>query len=158
MGDSRGPKIAGSSERILIPGTGIELPRCNKDPNRNRQVERGSVFPHVGWCKVDRDATRRNLKAGIDERSAHALPTLLDRARGESDDRPLRKAGGDIDLDDDLKGVDPNQRGGTHSGKHSLWYWADTPQREHVLSPAVSPSRTAFSTQLSGRVWNEASR
>src|SRR5438093_94777 len=26
MGDSRGPKIAGSSERILIPGTGIELP------------------------------------------------------------------------------------------------------------------------------------
>ena len=26
MGDSRGPKIAGLSERILIPGTGIELP------------------------------------------------------------------------------------------------------------------------------------
>src|SRR5437867_12791717 len=26
MGDSRDPKIAGSSERILIPGTGIELP------------------------------------------------------------------------------------------------------------------------------------
>ena len=58
------------------------------------------------------------LNPGIDERRTDPLATLLDRARREPDDRPLRKPLRRVDLDDDVVRVDADESSRTNRSEH----------------------------------------
>ena len=102
-------------EHSAFECSNLQLSRCNEDPDRDGQIKRSPVLAHIGWCKVHSDPAGRNLETGIDERRADSLAALFDGARCESDDRPLRQASGRIHFDDDVEGINSQERGGTHS-------------------------------------------
>src|SRR5437762_6800024 len=61
-----------------------------------------TLFPYTTLFRseIDRDAARRHLKSGVDQRRADALATLFDGTGGESDDRPLWQPSGGVNLKD----------------------------------------------------------
>ena len=100
-----------ADEQSRVEGIRFELSRRHEDPKCNRKIEGGSFFSYIGRRKIDRDSAWRNVESGIQKRCTHALAAFLDGARGQSDDRPLRKARRCIDFHGDVIRVDADQRG-----------------------------------------------
>ena len=88
------------------PATWLDLFRTQQDPDRHRQVERGTGLAQVRRREVDRDPARRMDEARVPERTADALARFLERGIGQPDDREAGQAGCDIDLDADQPAVE----------------------------------------------------
>ena len=66
---------------------GPDLLRPEQDPERDREVERRAGLALLGRREVDRDPARRVDEAGVPDRAADALASLLERGVGQADDR-----------------------------------------------------------------------
>src|SRR5437762_11201260 len=99
-----------------------------------------TLFPYTTLFRseIDRDAARRHLKSGVDQRRADALATLFDGTGGESDDRPVWQPSGGVNLIYDVERIDDDERGGTHSCEHSLWYRDRIAERTRFESDGIA--------------------
>jgi hypothetical protein len=98
-----------------------------------RQTRRG---------QVDRDTSRRDGEAGVDECGADPLATLLHRAGRKADDGPLRESLGRIDFDGDVVSVDAEHGGGADGGEHGHQHSSGSPP-ETIDSPRPTSRRLA---------------
>jgi hypothetical protein len=98
--------------------SGVELTSRNENTQCDRKVERCSVLPAIGGRKVYRYSTRRKLEPGVDQRSAYAHPALLDRANGQANHGPLRKARRSVDLDEHIVRLDSHDCRRSHRCEH----------------------------------------
>jgi hypothetical protein len=96
-----------------------DLTRRHQEAERDREVEGSTLLSHVGRSEVHGDASRRQHEPRVDQRCRDTLPAFLDRARSQSDDRELRKPLGNIHLDGNIVGIDPEHGGGTDGGEHA---------------------------------------
>jgi len=60
----------------------------------------------------------RELEAGVEDRAADPLARLAHGAIGEADDREVRQAGADIDLDGDVSRLEAVDREGADASEH----------------------------------------
>ena len=105
-------------EHSLRNGTTLELASGDQNTDSDRQIERRALLPDVGGRQVYRDASRRYLESGIDERRTDPLAAFLDRARGQPDNRPLWKSLRRVNLDDDIICVNADESSRTNRSKH----------------------------------------
>src|ERR1022692_1300965 len=88
-------------------GTGVDqLTGSNEDPDGDREVESTAFLGQVGGRQVDRDAPRRKLEIGVDERRPHTILALLHHDFGETDDVEGRESRADVDFDSHLRCID----------------------------------------------------
>ena len=69
--------------------------------------------------EIDRDSSRWDSEAGIQQGRTHSLATFLDRARRKTDGRPVRQPIRRVYLDDDVVGIDAEDGGGADRGEHA---------------------------------------
>ena len=104
-----------------VPGHRLCVDDAGADEHTERdgQIERGALLPHVGWREVRRDPARRYGEPRVEQCGADALTALLHRARGQPDGRPLRQSESDVDLDGHIVRVDAEYGGGADRGEHA---------------------------------------
>src|SRR4029079_9279233 len=68
--------------------------------------------------EVDGEASRGELETRVQDRRVDALSRLADGAIAEPDDREVRQAGADVDLDGDEARVEPRDGEGGDVGEH----------------------------------------
>ena len=83
------------------------LPGGCKDAQGDRRIETTTLLRRVGWRQIDVDPPGRKIEAGVLNGAADAIPALLDRLFGQSDDREGGKAVGEVHLDRDFWCIDP---------------------------------------------------
>jgi hypothetical protein len=110
------PELA--HEYQSLNAIGRQLPCRDEDTDRDWQIESSTVLPYVGGRQVNGDPTWRHFEPGVDKRRTDTLATLLHRARGKADDRPLRQSLRGVDLDDDVVRIDADKGGRSDSGEH----------------------------------------
>ena len=135
-----------AGEQQAVHCFGAELTARHKHADRDRQVERGAVLPHISGREVHRPAAWWEHEAGVDQRRADALARLLHAPGRESDHGPAREPGGGVHLDGDPEGLDAEHGGGADGGEHAVRWapWAQRPascRRNRYRSPArISPA------------------
>ena len=96
-----------------------DLAGRRQDAEGDRQVEGGAVLADVGRGEIHRDALQGKRVAGIGERRVHPLAPFLHRALRQSHRRERRQAVGDVGLDVDEIGIDPQDGSGADAGEHA---------------------------------------
>ena len=84
----------------------MQLSGRPQDRQRDRQIEARAFLPTLGRCQVDGHAAQRELEARIPDGGSDPLFGLLHRGIGEADDREMREAVRDVDLDRDERGLE----------------------------------------------------
>lgn len=94
-----------------------------KDPEGDRELEPGTFFSTLGRRQVHRDATQRELEAGIADRGAHALARLLHGCVRQTHHDEVRQAVRDVDLDGHEGGLESPERAGgdARDGARGRW-------------------------------------
>ncbi len=103
--------VAGRRDRDLL-GRG-------QDPDRDRQVESGSLLAQVGGSQVDRDPLRRQGASGRADRRPDPLPALPDRLVGQSDHGQPGQPGSHVDFREHRHDVQSDQGGGGDGRDHA---------------------------------------
>ena len=81
-----------------------------ENTERDREVEAAPLLLPLGGREVRDDTAQRELEARVADRRAHALARFRDRGVGETHDVEMRQTIGDVDLDDDRRGLETPQR------------------------------------------------
>ncbi len=92
--------------------------RRGQDPQGDRQVEGRALLAEAGRPQVDGDAVAGEGQAGIPDGCAHALPALPHGGVRQAHRGEGREPAGDVDLDADEDGLDPEQRGRQDAREH----------------------------------------
>ena len=97
----------------------VELAASHQQSQRDRQVESAGVLLQVGGGEVDDDTIDRPLIAGVDDRAFDTMRALANGGFRQADQDRFRKRGeGDVHLDLDGSGVDPNECVREELGQH----------------------------------------
>ena len=87
-----------------------KLTASGEDAERDRQVERGSLFGQFGWGEIDHDPLVRPVKTRVDHRPGYPVRALADGGiRHTHEHCGWKGAAGDIDFDVDRNRLDPEQ-------------------------------------------------
>ena len=90
-----------AEHRPAIDALRRHLSAGDEQPARRRQVVAGTRLREVRGRKIDRDATAREVEAGVAHRGVHALARLAYGGVTATDDREAGKTGPQVDLDGD---------------------------------------------------------
>lgn len=93
-------------------GMGLEqlardLTARREHPAGERKVKARTDLGHVGWRQVRRDSPRRELVAGVEHSSMHAVARLAHSCVGEAHDRECGQASSDVHLNGYGAGAEP---------------------------------------------------
>ena len=117
-----GPQLSAEREltedREALERAGGDLAARRQDAGGDREVEPGPRLAQVRGREVDGEASRGELEARVEDRRVDALARLTDGAVAEPDDREVRQAGADVDLDGDEPRVESRDGEGGDVGEH----------------------------------------
>jgi hypothetical protein len=109
------------SEDHLVPEQFLwQLTAGHQNAQRDGQVERGTVFPDVGWSQVDGDSPKREAEPRVCQGGTDPFPPFLHCPVGEADSGERRQTIGDVHFDVYRIGVDTQDGGGPDSSKHVI--------------------------------------
>ena len=94
------------------------LPAGGEHAAGQREIEAGPDLAQMGRGQVGRDAPRRELEAGVEDRRVDALARLAHGRVAQPHDREGGQAGAHVDLHRDRTRVEPVQREGAHAREH----------------------------------------
>jgi hypothetical protein len=119
-----GNRAHGAVEAELADGrrpieNAAALPGGAEQREGDGQVERWTLFAHIGRSQVDRDAPRGKFVVGIDDRGTHALAAFLHGGVGQADDGKGRRRRHDVGFDRDRVTVEARQGFARHPGQHA---------------------------------------
>ena len=106
-----------AKNHVAFQPVALELSRCRKDRNRNRQIEQRSLLSQVGRSQIDHDLSAAHTVSAIDEGGPDALLTLAHGIVGQPHQiHPDTQS--DIGLHGNRHGVDADHRSGEGPHKH----------------------------------------
>ena len=97
-----------------------QLPARREHSAGQGEIETRPLLAHISGREVCRYAPRGKLKAGVEDRRAHALARLADCGIGEAHDREAGQPRTDVDLHGDVSGLQPLDREGVCPRQHCL--------------------------------------
>ena len=103
-------------ERVVQLGG--HLARGRQDAQGNGQVVGRAFLAQVGRRQVDGETVLRIEEAAVGDGGAHALTALAHGGVGQADERHLFKTAGNVDLDMDGLGIQPDHGTTVDLGKH----------------------------------------
>ena len=108
-----------TQEDRVIFGDVAQLSGCGQNGGGDRKIVHRPDLAHVRGRQVDGEATVRKHGAAVADGRARALPRLLHRRVGQTDDGVGGKPLGYVDLDIDEHAVKAHERAAMHLGKHA---------------------------------------
>ena len=115
--------------------------RRRQDAQRHRQVERRAFLANLRGGEVDRDAVHGEVEPRVPDRRAHAIAALAHGRVRQAHRREGRQARGHVHLDEDVCGLDAEDRGRAHPGQHGA-------------SVGTPPRPVNDSNQIQARSWS----
>jgi|GEM_PF-3446524 len=109
-----------------------------EDAQRDRQVERRPLLPHVGGSEIDRDPFLREREPVVLDRGGHPLAALAHRRGRQADDRERRQSAREIYLDRDPEPFDPENGTGTDFSDHPRPPRTSTPAAPAAVTKTAS--------------------
>jgi len=107
-----------SEEERVFEAVGRALAAGRKERHRDGEVEAGALLAQVSRGHVDHESLRRQRVAIGQQRRLHAHAALLHGGFGQADDVEAGQARGEVDLDLDGEGVDPDEGSCADDGEH----------------------------------------
>lgn len=102
----------------LLDTSRVNLSRCKKICDRDRQIEAGATLAHGGRSQVDNHVAGRHIETGRPHGTSHPQTCLLHGRIGHADDVPARQPRPDLDLNRDGNGLDTVEGAGGDAGAY----------------------------------------
>ncbi len=118
-----------------------------EDSERDGQVERRPLLPHVGGSEIHRDAFLWKGEAVVLDRGGHPLAALAHRRRRQPDDRERRQSAREIDLDRDSEPLYTEYSAGTDLSDHTPPPRTSTPAAGAAIPRRISAGAFSFSSR-----------
>ena len=104
-------------EFVLLQFAAGNLPTCNENTQRDRQIESSALFRQIGGRQIDGDAPLRKFEARVEQCGAHAILALFYFRLGQADDSERGQSVCQMHFHSDQRCLHAGQRTGVENGK-----------------------------------------